>query len=72
MDLVCLQAHTCYSMTLSDSYYADEVIWVMCGYIGGAPSKNLKFCVTSAGCAFEGEGGVQTDDDDDDDDEAEP
>ena len=54
MDLVCLKAQTCYSMSLSDSYYADEVIWVMCGYIGAAPAKNLKFCVTSSGCAFEG------------------
>jgi len=40
-------------MNVGDSYYADEVVWILCGYIGGAPAKNLKFCVTRTGCAFE-------------------
>ena len=48
------QAGVCYSMTLGDSYYADEVVWILCGYVGGAPATDLKFCVTASGCAFEG------------------
>ena len=47
------QAGVCYSSNVGDSYYTDEVVCFLCGYIGGVPAKNLKFCMTRTGCPFE-------------------
>lgn len=52
MDKVCLPSSACYTLTLSGGSHPDEVMWVMCGYVGGAPVTSLDFCVTPTGCYF--------------------
>eukprot|EP01041_Mallomonas_annulata_P006029 gene6029-12152_t len=45
----------CYSISLPDSWAASEVIWFMCGLVGGAPADAIEFCVYADGsCSFMG------------------
>jgi hypothetical protein len=53
-DSMCFKSNQCYSFTLTTPVgtYTDEIVWLMCGYVGGAPARNMQFCITDTGCAF--------------------
>lgn len=63
-DSICLDIGACYTFTLPAQSYADEIIWLYCGFVGGAPARNLKFCVLSSGCRFDDDNDADVVDDD--------
>lgn len=65
VDELCLEKNTCYSMTVSAKAYADEILWIMCGFVGYAPVNQLKFCITDNGCEFISDDNYNHMDDDD-------
>lgn len=53
IDSLCLAKNRCYTFSLTDSSeYVDEILWVLCGYVGDAPVENLIFCVEENSCRF--------------------
>jgi hypothetical protein len=55
IDSLCLKADSCYTLAVTGgNEFADEIVWMLCGFIGGAPVSNQRFCVTSSGCEFQG------------------
>jgi len=62
VDHLCLQVG-CYSITLPYTWAADEVVWILCGFEGGAPANAFTFCVKADGtCFFDAEPGYNDDD----------
>jgi hypothetical protein len=41
----------CFTFNIGNSMYASEIVWSLCGFIGGAPIT-ATFCVTETGCTF--------------------
>ena len=66
VDELCLPTNTCFWLTVEAGEFADEILWVLCGYVGDAPSSQ-GFCTTDTTCEF-----INADDDvydkEDDDD----
>lgn len=52
VDKLSLTKNTCYTFTLQAYSYADEIVWLFCGYIGTAPADSYHFCVSDTGCSF--------------------
>lgn len=52
IDHLCLTKHKCYTFSLTATEYADEILWILCGYIGEAPIESLEFCVEENSCSF--------------------
>ena len=55
VDSLCLEIGTCYTLDVGGhSFYDDEIIFQLCGFLGGAPIRDALFCVTEDGCQFQG------------------
>lgn len=51
VDDLCLSAGT-YTFSLSATQFADEIIWVLCGFAGNGPVSEMEFIVIENGCFF--------------------
>lgn len=52
LDNLCLVEGFCYTFQLHALHFADEILWLMCGYVGQAPVTSMHFCVQNGGCVF--------------------
>jgi hypothetical protein len=54
VDHLCFEKNTCYtfSLTTTEQDFVDEILWVLCGYVGEAPIQSLEFCVEENSCRF--------------------
>jgi hypothetical protein len=53
MDDNCFTVGRCYSISMSSGINAADVLFIMCGIVGGAPLTSSVFCVTEFGCEFQ-------------------
>ena len=54
VDSLCLEIDTCYTLDVGgQSFYDNEILFQMCGLLGGAPIRDVDFCVTADGCQFQ-------------------
>lgn len=69
VDHLCFKKNTCYtfSLTTTAQDFVDEILWVLCGYVGDASIQSLEFCVQEDSCYFTSvsDGSYYRDEDDD-------